>query len=405
MTATEITPFGDPTKGILYKEDGSPRVPLDAINFFVLLGSFLDLYDALSAADKTKVDTLLFVFGIDLTDGLSAAEITTFGDSTKGILYKEDGSPRVPLDAINFFVLLGSFLDLYDALSAADKTKVDTLLLVFGIDLTDGLSAAEITTFGDSTKGILYKEDGSPRVPLDAINFFVLLGSFLDLYDALSVAEKTKVDTLLLVFGIDLTDGLSAAEITTFGDSTKGILYKEDGSPRVPLDAINFFVLLGSFLDLYDALSVPEKTKVDTLLLVFGIDLTDGLSAAEITTFGDSTKGILYKEDGSPRVPLDATNFFVLLGSFLDLYDALSAAEKTKVDTLLLVFGIDLSTPMTAAEITTFGDPTKGILYKEDGSPRVPLDAINFFSLLGSFLDSVDALPAAEKTKVDNLFL
>ena len=425
ITLDVVSMLGDPDLGILYDAQGNLRDPAetlanldDADDFTAAVDAYLSAYNALSPANKTKANSVLLVFGLNLSDGISDAEKTILGDPALGLLYATGGVLRNPTDSMAFYIVVANFKAAYDALSALNKTKVDPTLLALGLTLGT-LNTADINILGSPTNGILYDQTGTPRDPvayfqqiIDGTDFNTAVSAYLAAYNALSPANKTKANSVLLVFGLNLTDGLSDAEKTILGDPALGLLYATGGVLRNPTDSMAFYIVVSNFKAAYDALSALNKTKVDPTLLALGLTLGT-LNIADINILGSPTSGILYDQTGTPRDPvayfqqiIDGTDFNAAINAYLGAYNSLSAANKTKVNTVLSVFGINLADGLSDAEKTILADPTFGLLYaagQSGGTLRNPHDSMNFYIAVADFKAAYDVLSVTNKQGADRI--
>src|SRR3989338_4996000 len=261
-----------------------------------------------------------------------ALDLEAFSDSTKGILYDAGGVLRNPTASFNFFIDVANYVAEYNALTSAQKQLVNPTLTAAGIDLTNGLNLlSELVAFGDPLKGVLYNLDGSLKHPIDIANFQMAVDNYVAAYNALLAANKTKVDPILLLLGLNLSDGVGALELEAFSDSTKGILYDAGGVLRNPTASFNFFIDVANYVAEYNALTSAQKLLVNPTLTAAGIDLTNGLNLlSELVAFGDPLKGVLYNLDGSLKHPIDIANFQMAVDNYVAAYNALLAANKTK---------------------------------------------------------------------------
>ncbi|MEM2961129.1 MAG: hypothetical protein QXU67_05940, partial [Candidatus Bathyarchaeia archaeon] len=328
-----------PNYNPIYRADGSIRNPTDTFNFFIAAGDFVNTYNGLAAANKTKVDVILALYNINLSDGLDITDLTNLGNDQApnyNPIYRADGSIRNPTDTFNFYIAV---VDFYNAWNThALKADINNLILnpIYTIDLSDGLQLADVTNFGKDTApeyNPLYKADGTLRDGTKTLEFFAAAVDFYNKWN--THALKADINNLILtpIYNINLSDGLSLADITGFGKDSGpeyNPLYNMDATLRDNAKTLEFFSAAINFFNTYNTLTATGRAKVDSILALYGIDFTDGLiSLTDITGLGNDQApnyNPIYRADGSIRNPTDTFNFFIAAGDFVNTYNGLAAA-------------------------------------------------------------------------------
>src|SRR6185295_1565699 len=153
-----------------------------------------------------------------------------------------------------------------------------------------------------------------------------------------------------------------------------------------------------NFLSVFQALSSADQTKVNNLLKLYGIDLldNDGLSDADRTKLGDPAFGLLFKDATTPRPPSELFGYLIVVSDF----NSQLQSQPDKAELILTLknsYQIDLTSGLTPAIITELGKPSRGILFKQDGSLRNVPEFFAFLRTSNNFLSVFQALSSADQ--------
>ncbi|MCG3176732.1 MAG: hypothetical protein MOGMAGMI_01693 [Candidatus Omnitrophica bacterium] len=254
-------------------------------------------------------------FGINFAQQLTPAVIEALG-GPNGILYKADGTQRNAAETVAFFQAVAELRQ-----GILDSPERDGLFRLFreayGIDLSNGISASELTTLASEQLGILYGENAALRDIGQAVRFYEAAVHFNTAYESLSASDRAKVDEILSILGIDTASGLyTPANLKALGE--EGVLFAAitdtaQGEIQVERNhavTLKFYVFA---IDLRNDLMALEKTDpelaraIDDLFSeLFGFRLLDGIQKPEIPKIANA----LFKEDGTLRDPKEVLEFF-----------------------------------------------------------------------------------------------
>ncbi|MFC1592983.1 hypothetical protein ACFL4C_03110, partial [Candidatus Omnitrophota bacterium] len=381
---------------LLFKENGSERTPQEVIDYYLgalICQAFYDVYFGLSAANRQKVDSILWIFTytennttyhLDLSDGIQDRDRHILNMPEYGILYDENGQLR-DFDAAMQFYLAGA--EFRDAVIASSYTSQidDILYSAFGIRMADGINITELNILGDPNFGILY-DYGNLRNPYDSVAFYEAVVRFRQAVR--SSYLSSKIDGVLnSAFGIRVLNGISRNELRIFGDPYTGILYDESGYERDHQDSVSFYELVVKFKE--EVISSHYTSQIDDVLDdAFGIRVANGISSSELRSFGNSDYGILYDEDGHRRDIEDTVDFYEAVARFKQAVT--NSDHKKNIDGLIdSLFGIRVLNGISKSELKKFGDSKLGILYDEDGDIRDGRAVVRFYELVIRFEQAV----------------
>src|SRR3989338_2688846 len=209
----------------------------DANNFLTQYNIYITAYPS----DKTALDQILSALSLNLSDGtINVQDLNAFGDATKGILYKQDGSLRDPQETIAVYASAGK---LHTALDT--QPERDAFLTVYGVTVNIA-DPAYLNKLFDITGGPKYT---TPDAFTTALSKVAPLKAAID-----TPAEK---DAFLAVFGVAVD---SADYLEKLFDITGGPKYTTPDA---------FTTALLKVAPLKAAIDTPAEK--DAFLAVFGV--------------------------------------------------------------------------------------------------------------------------------------
>ena len=328
MDATDLNVLGDPTKRILYDEQGAPRDSVQTFSVYVKTGLLIGSLQ--SNASFVSAFNLLFGANVPTSGILPSASLQILFDLTGNSAYVQ----------ADFLAALPKAASLHGALTASLRLNFEKL---FGIPVVN-----QVTSNAVYRKALF---DISGEAGYSQTSFLNVLPGAASLYSVLQ-GNSSRRQSANLLFGTSFqsTGDLAAANRSVLFDIAGGPGYQES----------DFLPALDRTASLYQALQQNSSLRAD-FNLIFGSTVA-GSGTPSVT---DRTR--LFNTAGDPNFNLGA--FSTVLPKAAGLYRAL----QTNVSKLFS-FNSRFGTNLPAVGSPTSG-PDIGKLFDITGDPNFNLNA------------------------------